>query len=87
MSKKKDEDKNEKINDEIINKPKTTSNQELKTLLDFVNESNLRRKTLISLLSREGYLSQFYEEETKMKKGIYVEPTISEQEFKKIIGE
>ena len=59
----------------------------LKTLVELVNESELRRKDLIILLDRKGYLSQFYEEEDKIDNGLYVKPTLSEVEFKKIIGE
>lgn len=62
-------------------------NRTLKTLVELVNDSELRRKDLLVLLDRKGYLSQFYEEEDKIDNGLYVKPTLSEVEFKKIIGE
>lgn len=63
------------------------SNLPLKTLIDLVNESGIRRKEIIVLLADNGYLGQFYEEEDKRKIGYPVKPTITEKEFKKIIGE
>ena len=80
-SKQDDEVKEDKVELEF------NSNLPLKALIDLVTESNLRRKDIIVLLGKNGYLGQFYEEEDKRLNGLYVEPTITEQEFKKIIGE
>ena len=60
---------------------------QVKSLVEFVNDSDISRKKLLILLDRKGYLSQFYEEEDMMKSGLYVKPTVTEDEFNKIIGE
>lgn len=66
---------------------KVKKNLPLRTLIDLVDESQLRRKEIIVKLADNGYLNQFYEEEDKRRIGYPIEPTINENEFKKIIGE
>lgn len=68
-------------------KVKKKSNLPLRTLIELVEESDIRRKDIIVRLARHNYLAQFYEEEEKRKIGYPIKPTINEDEFKKIIGE
>ncbi len=79
--------KNEVKKNTIKAKKDVKINLPLKTLVELVNESEIHRKDIIILLDRKGYLSQFYEEEDKIDSGLYVKPTLTEVEFKKIIGE
>lgn len=83
MSKKEEETKTEtKPSSKKTNKPK----EELKTLIELANNSDIDRFTLIIRLNKNGYLNQFYDEELKFTDGIYIKPSITESEFKKIIG-
>lgn len=84
---KKTPDKKEVKKDVPKKKKNIKTNLSLRTLVELVNNSNIHRKELLVLLDRKGYLGQFYDEEDKIENGLYVEPTISEVEFKKIIGE
>lgn len=68
-------------------KKKKEINVRPKPLIELVEESGIRRKDIIVRLAKNGYLGQFYEEEGKRLIGYPIEPTISEEEFKKIIGE
>lgn len=68
-------------------KDENQSNSQLRTLIELVNESKIHRKEMLIILNNTDYLKKFYEEEDMMNKGLYVKPTISEIEFKKIIGE
>jgi len=100
VSKKKEEEKLVKEEKPKEEKPKETKKPKIKkeekktlpkgkleTLIDLVEKSDIRRKHIIVLLAEKGYLGQFYDEENKRRKGSYIEPTITEQEFEKIIGE
>lgn len=66
---------------------KGKSKEELKTLLELVENSNKSNTLIIMELSRNGYLTQFYTEEKRVLNGLEVEPTMTESEFKKIIGD
>ena len=57
----------------------------LKTLYELIISSPINTLQIISKLDND-YLTQFYDEEDKFYKDEYVEPTLSEEEFKKIIG-
>ena len=88
MTKKKEE-KTEEVPEETPKKtiPKGKSKEEKKTLLELVKSSNKSDTLIIMELSRNGYLTQFYTEEKRVLNGLEVEPTITESEFKKIIGD
>ncbi len=89
MSKNKKEDSpiEDKPQGEVKQKNKNKNkNEELKTLFELVETSDLDKLTLILCLSRTGYLNQFYDEEDKYKENKYVEPSLTDDDFKKIIG-
>ena len=88
MTKKKEE-KTEEVPEETPKKtsPNGKSKEEKKTLLELVKSSNKSDTLIIMELSRNGYLTQFYTEEKRVLNGLEVEPTITESEFKKIIGD
>ena len=67
--------------------PKGKSKEEKKTLLELVKSSKKSDTLIIMELSRNGYLTQFYTEEKRVLNGLEVEPTMTESEFKKIIGD
>lgn len=90
MSKKNEE----KIDEEIPEKetpkketPKRKSKEELKTLLELVKNSDKSDTLIIMELSRNGYLTQYYTEEKRVLNGLEIEPSMTESEFKKIIGD
>lgn len=92
MSKKKTE-KNKEADEEVVvetkkeeNTTKKTNKKELKTLISLVEECELGRPLIIFRLSINDYLNQFYDEEEKLKNNEFIEPSITEDEFKKIIG-
>lgn len=90
MSKKKTEKNKEtdEKEEDVAVETKTTkkTTKELKTLISLVNECELGRPLIILRLSINDYLNQFYDEEEKLKNNEYIEPSITEDEFKKIIG-
>ena len=88
MTKKKEE-KTEEVPEETPKQtsPKGKSKEEKKTLLELVKSSKKSDTLIIMELSRNGYLTQFYTEEKRVLNGLEVEPTITESEFKKIIGD
>ena len=86
-SRTKKEVKKEVKKEEVSIKKESDSNLPLRTLIDLVNESGIRRKEIIVILADNGYLGQFYEEEEKRRIGYPIKPTINENDFKKIIGE
>ena len=79
--------KKEVKKEEVSTKKESDSHLPLRTLIDLVNESGIRRKEIIVILADNGYLGQFYEEEEKRRIGYPIKPTINENDFKKIIGE
>ena len=84
---KKETSKSKKEVKKKVDKSEIDENLPLRTLIELVKESGIRRKDIIVRLANNGYLGQFYEEEEKKRIGYPIKPTISEQEFKKIIGE
>ena len=87
MTKKKEE--TEEVPEETPKKtsPKGKSKEEKRTLLELVKSSKKSDTLIIMELSRNGYLTQFYTEEKRVLNGLEVEPTMTESEFKKIIGD
>ena len=84
---KKDENNEKIIEDEKKKKKQSKeSKKELKTLYELVNDSEIDMTHIVIKLSMNGYLKQYEEEKEKIKQRNYVEPTITESEFKKIIG-
>lgn len=82
----KTEETTEKVEKNAKNK-KTTTKADKLVLVDLVEASNVRLTSIIMDLSREGLLNQYYDELDKKRKGIPIIPTLSEAEFKKIIGD
>lgn len=82
----KTEETTEKVEKNAKNK-KTTTKEDKLVLVDLVEASNVRLTSIIMDLSREGLLNQYYDELDKKRKGIPIIPTLSEAEFKKIIGD
>ena len=68
-------------------KKEVIPHEKLETLVDLVYKSNKNRKELIVLLANNDYLGQFYTEEDMRRNGLYVKPSLTESEFKKIIGD
>ena len=65
------------------NKPK----EELKVLFDLVQASNKDILSITMDLSKHELLDQYYYERKLKQKGIPLNPSITEAEFKKIIGD
>lgn len=84
MSKKSEDVKKDEV---VKETPKTKNEGELKTLLELVENSTVSKFKIGINLSRKGYLKQYHEEERKRDAGFPVEPSMTENEFKKIIGE
>ena len=84
MKKKAEETKIEEPSKKVSKKQKKEA--EKKTLIELVNETNINRLYLINYLGDNDLLAQFYEEERKLEMKEYIEPSITEDEFKKIIG-
>ena len=66
---------------------KKKSKEELKVLYDLVEASGIEFLSIIMDLSKNGLVDQYYTEEKLREKGIPITPTITEAEFKKIIGD
>lgn len=69
---------------------KETKSAEKKTkqiLLDLVENSDMKLFKLVMNLSNADLLQQYEEEKELRKLGIPIEPTITEEEFKKIMEE
>jgi hypothetical protein len=82
MTKKNDETiKNEKKNNEQAN---TVKNKKY-NLVELVEQHPLSLPRLTMDLSRTGLLKQYEEEYIKIKEGIHVEPSLTMEEFIKII--
>lgn len=76
----------EKSSSKKQKKKEKTKKEDLKTLIELVNESNIPRQLMIILLDENNYLNQFYEEERKLERKEIIKPSISIVEFNKIIG-
>ena len=67
-------------------KKKETKSDEKFTLVELVSKSDIHYPSLVMDLHRAGLLQQ-YEEEVEAQGRIDIEPTITEAEFNKIIGD
>lgn len=76
-------DNNTTIKSKTKPKPKKEPKQ---LLIDLVNESNLKLSFIVYRLTEAGLYKQ-YEYEKRNYKKLDLQPTITESEFKKIIGE
>ena len=86
MSKK--ESKNEEVVEDTSKKvTKNKSKGDLKTLIELVDNSKVGKFIIGVKLSKSGYLKQYHEEEKLRKGGFPIEPSMTEEEFNKIIGE
>lgn len=86
MSNKTEENK-EKVEKNEKTTKKTPKNTDKKILVDLVEASDVRLTSIIMDLSKNGLIDQYYDEVGKKRKGIPIVPSISEAEFKKIIGD
>ena len=68
-------------------KPISKNKGDLKTLLELVENSTVSKFKIGINLSKKGYLKQYYEEERRHKAGFPIEPSMTELEFKRIIGD
>ena len=85
MAGKKDEtvDKSSKTDDKSAKK----ESKDKKTLVDLVEASDISEISIIMDLSMAGLLDQYYEEINLKKQGMPIIPSLTEAEFKKIIGD
>ena len=60
-------------------------NNNLKTLVELVEASSIKKTSIVMDLSRENLLEQYYNEVEAKRKGHRIEPTISEAEFNRIV--
>ncbi|MBQ6220027.1 MAG: hypothetical protein IJH63_00345 [Methanobrevibacter sp.] len=86
MSNKTEENKEKVVKNEKTTK-KTTKNADKKILVDLVQASDVRLTSIIMDLSKHGLIDQYYEELANKQKGLPNTPSITEAEFKKIIGD
>lgn len=70
-------------------KKTTTKKQQSKKqiLIDLVEKAGVDEISIIMDLSKHGLLDQYYDEIRLKKIGVPIEPSITENEFKKIIGD
>ena len=73
--------------DKTTKKDAPTKKEDKKTLIELVEESNAGFISIIMDLSQNGLLDQYRDELTQKEKGIAIIPSITEAEFKKIIGD
>lgn len=59
--------------------------KDLKVLSELVEQSNVPFTTIVLYLANEGLLDQYYNE-LELKKHYTLEPTITEEEFNKIVN-
>lgn len=62
-------------------------NKDKKTLVDLVQASDINKASIVMDLSMNGLLDQYREELNLKKQGVPITPSLTEDEFKKIIGE
>lgn len=82
-----EKNKDKKTTKKADKNKKTTKKADKFILSDLVEASNVQLTSIIMDLSKAGLLNQYYEELDKKRKGITLIPTITEAEFKKIIGD
>lgn len=68
------------------NTTKKNKGQKL-VLIDLVEQSGVDEISLIMDLSKNGLLDQYHDEIRLKKLGVPIKPSITENEFKKIIGD
>ena len=69
------------------NKKPSTKKETKKTLIELVEESPVDFISIIMDLSQNGLLNQYRDEVTQKEQGITIIPSMTEAEFKKIIGD
>lgn len=80
MSKKEEKEEKEE-------KKSSAKKEDLKTLLELVQiYSDIGDFQIFMNLSKHGYMEKYYEEQKRQKLGFEIEPIMTENEFKKIIG-
>ena len=81
--------KEEEAIEKNTKKTKKTSkkDEEKKTLVELVESSNVKFTSIVMDLTEHDLLNQYREELEAQEKGITIIPSITEAEFKKIIGE
>jgi hypothetical protein len=62
-----------------------SNNKNLKVLSELVEQSNIPFTTIVLYLANEGLLEQYYTE-LDLKKQYTIEPTITEEEFNRIVS-
>lgn len=77
----------EKNTDKNTKKATKKNNETKKTLIELVDESEVSYISIIMDLSQNGLLDQYREEVSLNEQGISIIPSITEAEFKKIIGD
>ena len=84
MSKK---DEKEDVKSEV--KKSSIKKEDLKTLTELVEMygSEIGEFKIFMNLSKNGYMQKYDEEQKRQKAGFELEPVMTENEFKKIIGE
>ena len=73
--------------DKTTKKDSPTKKETKKTLIELVEEANVSFMSIIMDLSQNGLLQQYRDELTQKEKGITIIPSMTEAEFKKIIGD
>lgn len=73
--------------DENTKKTTKKKTEPQKTLIELVEESEVSLMSIIMDLSQNGLLNQYREEQIQKEQGIPIIPSITEAEFKKIIGD
>ncbi len=79
----KEDEKTNKTN----KKPSTKKEDDKKTLIELVEASSVDFISIIMDLSQNGLLNQYRDEITQKEQGITIIPSMTEAEFKKIIGD
>ena len=76
-----------KNTDEDTKKTTKKKTEPKKTLIELVEQSEVSLTSIIMDLSQNGLLDQYREETIQKEQGIPIIPSITEAEFKKIIGD
>lgn len=76
-----------KNTDEDTKKTTKKKTEPKKTLIELVEQSEVSLTSIIMDLSQNGLLDQYREELIQKEQGIPIIPSITEAEFKKIIGD
>lgn len=76
-----------KNTDEDTKKTTKKKTEPKKTLIELVGQSEVSLTSIIMDLSQNGLLDQYREELIQKEQGIPIIPSVTEAEFKKIIGD